>query len=130
MQSSQSPSAEAPPVPAGLKGDRSADASIRRRFVEAARRAEIVGLVNASTTEAELGRRFTDELCEVFEAELAFIVDEGGERRAPRAVAVVGLDPESVPCLLKSPESAQAVRSGRAVALPGRTCSGSAPGVR
>jgi diguanylate cyclase (GGDEF)-like protein len=119
MQSSQSPSAEAPPVPAGLKGDRSADASIRRRFVEAARRAEIVGLVNASTTEAELGRRFTDELCEVFEAELAFIVDEGGERRAPRAVAVVGLDPESVPCLLKSPESAQAVRSGRAVALAG-----------
>jgi diguanylate cyclase (GGDEF)-like protein len=119
MQSSQSPSAEAPPASPGLNGDRSVDASIRRRFVEAARRAEIVGLVNASTTEAELGRRFTDELCEVFEAELAFIVDEGGERRAPRAVAVVGLDPESVPCLLKSPESAQAVRSGRAVHLAG-----------
>ncbi len=45
-----------------------------RRFVEAARRAQIVTIVNLARSEAELGELFTAELCEAFEAEIAFVL--------------------------------------------------------
>jgi PAS domain S-box-containing protein len=45
-----------------------------RRFVEAARRAQIVTIVNLAQSEAELGELFTAELCEAFEAEIAFVL--------------------------------------------------------
>ena len=45
-----------------------------RRFVEAARRAQIVTIVNLASSEAELGELFTAELCEAFEAEIAFVL--------------------------------------------------------
>ena len=54
-----------------------------RRFVEAARRAQIVTIVNTAASEVELGELFTAELCEVFEAEIAFVLTEphgGGPR--------------------------------------------------
>jgi PAS domain S-box-containing protein len=54
-----------------------------RRFVEAARRAQIVTIVNTAASEAELGELFTAELCEAFEAEIAFVLTEphgGGVR--------------------------------------------------
>jgi signal transduction histidine kinase len=54
-----------------------------RRFVEAARRAQIVTIVNLAGSEAELGELFTAEVCEAFEAEIAFVVTErhgGGGR--------------------------------------------------
>lgn len=54
-----------------------------RRFVEAARRAQIVTIVNTAASEAELGKLFTAELCEAFEAEIAFVLTEphgGGVR--------------------------------------------------
>ena len=44
-----------------------------RRFVEAARRAQIVTIVNLARSEGELGELFTAELCEAFEAEIAFV---------------------------------------------------------
>src|SRR4051794_3712573 len=47
---------------------------LRQRFVEAARRAQIVTIINGATTEAELGDAVSAELCEAFEAEIAFIV--------------------------------------------------------
>ena len=47
---------------------------LRRRFVEAARRAQIVTIVNRARTEAELGDLVTAELCEAFEAEIAFVL--------------------------------------------------------
>jgi diguanylate cyclase (GGDEF)-like protein len=119
MPSSRLPSAEEASVPQEVGGPPPIDDSLRLRFVEAARRAEIVGLVNAATTEPELGRRFTDELCEVFEAEFAFLLDEGGERRSPRAVAVVGLDPDRIPSLLDRPECKEALESRRAIGLEG-----------
>ena len=55
-----------------------------RRFVEAARRAQIVTIVNRAHSEAELGELVTAELCEAFEAEIAFVLVErdGGTRRA------------------------------------------------
>src|SRR5215204_2363224 len=39
-----------------------------RRFVEAARRAQIVTIVNSAASETELGELFTAELCEALEA--------------------------------------------------------------
>jgi PAS domain S-box-containing protein len=45
-----------------------------RRFVEAARRAQIVTIVNLARSELELGELFTAELCEAFEAEIAFVL--------------------------------------------------------
>jgi PAS domain S-box-containing protein len=52
-----------------------------RRFVEASRRAQIVTIVNRAASEPELGELVTAELCEVFEAEIAFILaaDENGD---------------------------------------------------
>ena len=60
-----------------------------RRFVEAARRAQIVTIVNQARTEAELGELVTAELCEVFEAEIAFVLAcvDG----SPRVVGAYGL---------------------------------------
>jgi signal transduction histidine kinase len=51
-----------------------------RRFVEAARRAQIVTIVNGAATEAKLGELVTAELCEAFEAEVAFVLaaSDGG----------------------------------------------------
>jgi two-component system, OmpR family, phosphate regulon sensor histidine kinase PhoR len=62
---------------------------LMRRFVEAARRAQIVTIVNQAQTEAELGGLVTAELCEVFEAEIAFVLacSDG----TPRVVGVHGL---------------------------------------
>ena len=45
-----------------------------RRFVEAARRAQIVTIVNLARSEPELGELFTAELCEALEAEIAFVL--------------------------------------------------------
>ncbi|HSL65410.1 MAG TPA: histidine kinase dimerization/phospho-acceptor domain-containing protein, partial [Gaiellaceae bacterium] len=64
--SSSSPSA----LPADVHDE------LLRRFVEAARRAQIVTIVNRARTEAELGDLVTAELCEAFEAEIAFLVAE------------------------------------------------------
>jgi diguanylate cyclase (GGDEF)-like protein len=119
MPSSRLPSAEQPAAgAAGVAGD-GADESLRRRFVEAARRATIVGLVNAARTERELGRRFTDEICQVFDSELTFLLDDGGERHPDRAIATVGLDPGRAARLLRRPECASAMAGDRAQAIAG-----------
>jgi diguanylate cyclase (GGDEF)-like protein len=112
MLSSRSPSAE--------EGDSlSPEDALRRRFVEAARRAEIVGLVNAANSEADLGLRFTEELCEVFDAELAFLLDEGDESNPPRAIASVGFPPERAGVLLDRTEASSALTHMKAGALTG-----------
>ncbi len=63
---------------------------LRRRFVEAARRAQIVTLLNRARTEAELGDLLTAELCEAFEAEIAFVLALDDEGR-PGVVGAYGL---------------------------------------
>ena len=93
--------------------------AIRRRFVEAARRAEIIGLVNRATTEAELGIAFSEELCEVFDAEIAFITEEGATGSTSRAVAAVGIPAGSAASMLGRAECVAAISSGRATALHG-----------
>jgi two-component system, OmpR family, phosphate regulon sensor histidine kinase PhoR len=66
---------------------------LRRRFVEAARRAQIVTLVHRARTEAELGDLVTAELCEAFEAEIAFVLAPGDDGRAG-VVGAYGLRPD------------------------------------
>src|SRR5688572_2826302 len=92
---------------------------MRRRFVEATRRAEIVGLVNAASSEAELGLRFCEELCEVFEAEVAFVVEDGDEQGGPRSVAQVGLRGDRSAAMFERDESRRAIEYRRAAALEG-----------
>ncbi len=60
--------------------------------MEAARRAQIVTLVNRARTEAELGDLVTAELCEAFEAEIAFVLAPEDGRR-PGIVGAYGLRP-------------------------------------
>jgi signal transduction histidine kinase len=68
---------------------------LRRRFVEAARRAQIVTIVNRARTEQELGDLVSVELCETFEAEIAFVLACGGDGR-PCLVGAYGLRLEDV----------------------------------
>jgi diguanylate cyclase (GGDEF)-like protein len=118
MRSSRSPSAEAHPSHAA-NGHGGGDDVMRRRFVEAARRAEIVALVNAASSEAELGLRFCEELCEVFEAEVAFVVESGGEQGDPRSVAAVGMKDTCANPLFERSECRRALEYGRAASLDG-----------
>ena len=63
---------------------------LRRRFVEAARRAQIVTIVNRAQSEAELGDLVTAELCEAFEAELAFVLVRAADG-GPHVVGAYGI---------------------------------------
>jgi PAS domain S-box-containing protein len=82
---------------------------LRRRFVEAARRAQIVTIVNRAQSEAELGELVTAELCEAFEAEVAFVLVANNGR--PRLVGAYGLG---------SDEAARLIDEGR-LDLDGQT---------
>jgi diguanylate cyclase (GGDEF)-like protein len=91
----------------GPAPDRGSDKNegIRRRFDKDARRAAIVALANAAASEADLGQPFAEELCEICDAEVAFVVEDGGGRRLPRAIAAVGIAPEDAITLLDRPEA-------------------------
>jgi PAS domain S-box-containing protein len=67
-----------------------AGGELRRRFVEAARRAQIVTIVNRARSESELGELVTAELCEAFEAEIAFVLAGSDDGRV-HVVAAHGL---------------------------------------
>jgi diguanylate cyclase (GGDEF)-like protein len=112
------PSAETEAQARSSERDPDGDA-MRRRFVEATRRAEIVGLINAASTEAELGLRFCEELCEVFEAEVAFVVEDGRGHGIPRSVAQVGLRGDRSGALFQRAESRRAIEYDRTAALEG-----------
>jgi HD-GYP domain-containing protein (c-di-GMP phosphodiesterase class II) len=65
-------------------------ALMRRRFVEALRRAEIIALVNAATSVDGLARDLAEELCEAYDAEIAFVVDCGADGDSWRMLSAVG----------------------------------------
>jgi diguanylate cyclase (GGDEF)-like protein len=74
-----------------------------RRFVEASRRAEIVALVNSARSEGDLGGVLTDELCEAFEAEVAFLLAEPGGGAPPVVWGATGLIGDQADLLLHDP---------------------------
>jgi PAS domain S-box-containing protein len=76
-----------------------------RRFVEAARRAQIVTIVNLARSEAELGELFTAELCEAYEAEIAFVLAARDDRVVPALVGAHGLTPDQCAALLDDERS-------------------------
>jgi diguanylate cyclase (GGDEF)-like protein len=73
------------------EGASGVDEAILRRFVEASRRAEIIALVNSARTEAELGEVVAAELCEAYEAEVAFVLAAQGPGAPPELVGSSGL---------------------------------------
>jgi PAS domain S-box-containing protein len=78
-----------------------------RRFVEAARRAQIVTIVNLARSEAELGELFTAELCETFEAEIAFVLAARDGTAARTLVGASGLTPDQRADLLEDERCAR-----------------------
>ena len=81
-----------------------------RRFVEAARRAQIVTIVNLAGSEAELGELFTAELCETFEAEIAFVLAARDGRAVPALVGAHGLTPDQCAELVDDERCVHALR--------------------
>jgi PAS domain S-box-containing protein len=88
-----------------------AQAEVLRRFVEAARRAQIVTIVNRAQTEEELGELVTAELCEAFEAEVAFVLAESDDERY--VVGSYGLRPDEADCLLDGDVADATVKAAR-----------------
>jgi PAS domain S-box-containing protein len=82
-----------------------------RRFVEAARRAQIVTIVNLARSEAELGELFTAELCEAFEAEIAFVL-ASRDGKAATFVGTHGLTPEHRAVLLDDDRFGRVLTNG------------------
>ena len=80
-----------------------------RRFVEAARRAQIVTIVNLAQSESELGELFTAEVCEAFEAEVAFVLAEPDGAKARNLVGAYGLTPDQCVELLDDELPARAL---------------------
>jgi PAS domain S-box-containing protein len=80
-----------------------------RRFVEAARRAQIVTIVNLARSEAELGELFTAEVCEAFEAEIAFVLAARDGGAARTLVGAYGLTPDQRADLLNDERCARAL---------------------
>jgi PAS domain S-box-containing protein len=82
-----------------------------RRFVEAARRAQIVTIVNTAASEAELGELFAAELCEALEAEIAFVLTEPRGGGVRTLVGAYGLTADQRADLLEDERCAHALMS-------------------
>lgn len=89
-----------------------ADAVMRRRFVEAARRAELAELVNAASEEGAAFRSFAEQLCKTFEAEIAFVAELRRGGAPPRVIASVGAAPDEAGLIASSGEARRAVAAG------------------
>jgi putative nucleotidyltransferase with HDIG domain len=68
--------------------------AMRRRFIEALRRAEIMAMVNAADTPDDLARELVEELSEAYEAELVFLVETGPAESGWRILAALGTAPD------------------------------------
>ena len=83
-----------------------------RRFVEASRRAEIVALVNSARAATDLGETVCSELCEAFEAEVAFLVAEPGGGAPPEMLGSTGLVGDQPEALLHASMVIGALQAG------------------
>jgi putative nucleotidyltransferase with HDIG domain len=84
---------------------------MRRRFVEASRRAEIIAMVNEAGTEADVTGAVTAELCEAFEAEISFVLIAEARYELPRFLGCLGLSPQQQARLLSDPLVATVLES-------------------
>jgi putative nucleotidyltransferase with HDIG domain len=77
--------------------------AMRRRFVEASRRAEIIAMVNEATSEDEVVAAVCAELCEAFEAEVGFVVIAEARYELPRFLGQLGLTQQQQAKVLADP---------------------------
>jgi HD-GYP domain-containing protein (c-di-GMP phosphodiesterase class II) len=85
---------------------------MRRRFVEASRRAEIIAMVNEAHTEHEVTGAVSAELCEAFEAEVGFVVIAEARYEVPRFLGVLGLSAQQQARVLGDPLLAATLEAG------------------
>src|SRR5436309_9372412 len=93
--------------------------AMRRRFVEASRRAEIIAMVNEADSEAEVTSAVAAELCEAFEAEVAFVLIAEARYELPRFLGCLGLTPQQQARVLSDPVLATVLESSDAGAYSG-----------
>src|SRR5215212_9785698 len=77
--------------------------AMRRRFVEASRRAEIIAMVNEATSEEEVVEAVCAELCEAFEAEVGFVIIAEARYDVPRFLGQLGLTSQQPAKVLRAP---------------------------
>src|SRR4051794_38283754 len=77
--------------------------AMRRRFVAASRRAEIIAMVNEATSEEEVVEAVCAELCEAFEAEISFVVIAEARYELPRFLGCLGLTQQQQAKVLADP---------------------------
>jgi putative nucleotidyltransferase with HDIG domain len=98
--------------------------AMRRRFVEASRRAEIIAMVNSAPSEEELAQVVSAELCEAFEAEISFIAVAEDRYEVPRLTGSTGLRRGDVNKVLGDQLVASALASESASAFAGENLLG------
>ncbi|HEX6713490.1 MAG TPA: HD domain-containing phosphohydrolase [Thermoleophilaceae bacterium] len=88
--------------------------AMRRRFVEASRRAEIIAMVNEATSEEEVVEAVCAELCEAFEAEIGFVVIAEARYDMPRFLGQLGLTSQQQAKVLSDPLLVETLQGGEA----------------
>src|SRR3954465_3394392 len=88
--------------------------AMRRRFVEASRRAEIIAMVNEAMSEADVVEAVCAELCEAFGAEVGFGVIAGARYEMPRFLGCLGLTIQQQAKVLADPLLAEALQGDAA----------------
>jgi putative nucleotidyltransferase with HDIG domain len=88
--------------------------AMRRRFVEASRRAEIIAMVNEANSEQEVVEAVCAELCEAFEAEVGFVVIAEARYEMPRFLGQLGLTSQQQAKVLGDPLLAETLQGREA----------------
>src|SRR3982750_4696350 len=88
--------------------------AMRRRFVEASRRAEIIAMVNEAMSVDEVVEAVCAELCEAFEAEVGFVVIAEARYELPRFLGCLGLTSQQQAKLLGDPLLVEALEGKEA----------------
>src|SRR3954452_9621969 len=88
--------------------------AMRRRFVEASRRAEIIAMVNEATSEEEVIEAVCAALCEAFEAEIGFVVIAEARYEMQRFLGQLGLTSQQQAKMLTDPLLAETLHGGEA----------------
>ena len=91
--------------------------AMRRRFVEASRRAEIIAMVNEANDGDEVTRAVSTELCEAFEAEIGFVVIAEARYDQPHFLYCVGLSTQQQTRVLSDPLLAATFEAKQPAAL-------------